>query len=69
MSYESEANVVPSMVGIYRGTSLMRNTPLLGPYSKTTPGVLWWPYGGGLFLMSEVPLQGRQEVEASRGVE
>ena len=38
----------------YRGTSLIRNTPLLGPYSRTR--VLWWSKGGGLFLMSEVPL-------------
>ena len=26
----------------YRGVSLIRNTPLLGPYSKTVPRVLWW---------------------------
>ena len=39
-----------------RGTSLIRNTPLLGPCSRTVPRVLWWSYGGGLFLMSEVPL-------------
>jgi len=26
----------------YRGTSLIRNTPLLGPYSRTIPRVLWW---------------------------
>ena len=30
----------------------MRITPLLGPYRR----VLWWSWGGGLFLMSEVPL-------------
>jgi len=40
----------------YRGTSLIRNTPLLGPHSRTIHGVLWWSYGGGRFLMSEVPL-------------
>ena len=27
---------------MYRGTSLIRNTPLLGPYSRTIPRVLWW---------------------------
>ena len=32
--------------------------PLIGPYSRTIPRVLWWSSGGGLFLMSEVPLQG-----------
>ena len=40
----------------YRGTSLIRNNPTLGPYSRTIPRVRWWSYGGGLFLMSEVPL-------------
>ena len=25
----------------YRGTSLIRSTPLLGPYSRTIPEVLW----------------------------
>ena len=40
----------------YRGTSLIRNTPLLRPYSRNMPRALWRPYGGGLFLMSEVLL-------------
>ena len=26
----------------YRGTSLIRNSPLLGPYSRTKPRALWW---------------------------
>ena len=26
----------------YRGTSPIRNTPLLGLYSRTIPRVLWW---------------------------
>jgi len=30
-------------------------TPL-GPYSMAMPGALWWSWGGGWFLMSEVPL-------------
>jgi len=42
----------------YRGTSLIRNTPLLGTCSRTIPRVLWWSSGGGLFLMSKVPLCG-----------
>ena len=25
-----------------RGTSLLRKIPLLGPYSRTAPRVLWW---------------------------
>jgi len=36
----------------YRGTSLIRNRADLGPYSRA----LWWSYGGGLFLIPEVPL-------------
>ena len=38
----------------YRGTSLIRNTPLLEPYSRTIPRVVWWSWR--LFLTSEVPL-------------
>ena len=38
---------------IYRGTSLIRNCNLLGPYSRTVPRAT---IGGVLFLMSEVPL-------------
>ena len=51
----------------YMGTSLMRNTPLLGRYSKTIPRVLWWSRGWWLFFMSEVPLfSGEQETTATR---
>jgi len=39
-----------------RDTSLTRNTPLLGPYSRTIPRVLWWSWEGGAILMSEVLL-------------
>ena len=41
---------------MYRGTSLIRNIPLSGPYSRTMPRALWWPHGRGLFLLSEVSL-------------
>ena len=27
----------------YRGTSLIRNSPLVGPYSRTMPRAPWWP--------------------------
>jgi hypothetical protein len=37
---------------IYVDTSLMQIRALLGPFSRA----LWWSKGGGLFLMSEVPL-------------
>ena len=45
-----------SICKVYRGTSLIRTPPLLGPYRRTTLGVLWWSRRGGLFLMSKVPL-------------
>ena len=38
-----------------RGTSLIRNTHRLGPYSGTAPRVIRLPQGGGRFIMSEVP--------------
>jgi hypothetical protein len=41
---------------IHRVASLIRNRPPLGPYSTTMPRALWWSYGVGVFLMSEVPL-------------
>ena len=40
----------------YRGTSLIRNAPLLGPYSRLYLGSYGGPRGEGLFLMSEVSL-------------
>ena len=42
----------------YRGTSLIRNSGRLGPYSRTMPRALWQSLGGGQFLMSVVPLYG-----------
>ena len=47
----------PSPGRCYRATSLIRNNPTLGPYSKTMPRALSRPYGEGLFPMSEVLLQ------------
>ena len=32
---------------VYRGTSRIGNTPLLGPYGRTIRRVLWWSWGGG----------------------
>ena len=46
-------------VEVYRGTSHIRNIPLLGLYSRTIPRVLWWSQGGWLFLMGKVPCDGR----------
>ena len=40
----------------YRGTSLIRNFLLLGPYRRHMPCALRRSYGGGQFLTSEVSL-------------
>ena len=40
----------------YRGTSLIRHCPPLGPCSRTMPRALWGSEGGEQFLVSEVPL-------------
>ena len=40
----------------YKGTSLIRNSALLGPFSRTMHRALWWILGRGRFRMSEVPL-------------
>ena len=37
------------------GTYLISNSPLLGPYSRTTPRVIWWPWEGGCFLYAMHP--------------
>jgi len=41
-----------------RGATLTRKRHPLGPYRRRMPRVLWGSYGGGRFLMGEVPLQG-----------
>jgi len=44
--------------GCYRGTSLIRNSALLGSYRRPMHRALWWFLRGQLFLMSEIPLDG-----------
>ena len=41
---------------LVQGTSLIRNNAPLGPYTRTMPMTLWWSWGRGLILISEVPL-------------
>ena len=53
--------------GEYMGTSLIRNRHPLGPYGRIMPRALRGSWGGGHFLMSEVPLYGLGGV-LSRGV-
>ena len=40
----------------YRGTSLIRKHLPVGTCSRTMSRAIWWPSGGGVFLMSEVTL-------------
>ena len=42
--FEGEGCRVSEGLGsrVHRGTLLIRNTPLLRPYSRTIPRVLWW---------------------------
>ncbi|KAJ1491230.1 hypothetical protein T484DRAFT_3222922 [Baffinella frigidus] len=47
----------------YRGTSLIRNRPPLGPYSRPTPRALWWSLGGWAFLMSELSVAGEDHLQ------
>ena len=45
-----------SRVHGYRVTSLIIKRLPLGPYCRPIPRALWCSYRGGLFLVSEVPL-------------
>ena len=45
-----------SRSGFTRGTSLKRKRTALGPYRRPMPRVLGGSWGGGHFLVSEVPL-------------
>ena len=45
--------------GLYRGTSLIRNYPSLGPCRRPLRRVLGGGLGGWVFLMSEVPRYGQ----------
>ena len=46
------------MERLYRDTSLIRNTLLLGPYSRTIPRVLQWSWGGGVSYDRGTPAGG-----------
>ena len=39
-----------------KGTSLIRNSAPLGPYSRPIPRIFWRSWGGRRFIMSKVPL-------------
>ena len=44
-------------LGGLQGHLAHKKPPPLGPYSRTMPWALWWPWGkGGCFFMGEVPL-------------
>ena len=46
----------PLIATRYRGTSIIKKRLPVGPYRCPMPRALWWSYGGGRFLISEVPL-------------
>jgi len=48
--------------------SLIRNSTPRGPYSRTMSRALCCPWGGWLFLMSEVPLSMKQTQEKERNL-
>ena len=60
----------------YRGTSLIRNSALMGPYSRTLHRPLWWPQGIGLFHITRArrnprpstPVRGGSDVAQDPGV-
>ena len=43
-------------LSVCRGTSLIRNRPILGPYTRLALVGLRWSEGGRRFLTSEVPV-------------
>ena len=49
------AVVITAVARAYRGTSLIRNSPPQGSYSRTMPRALWESYGGGGFLGARYP--------------
>ena len=49
----------------YRVTSPITKRSFLGPYRRPMPRVLGFSYGGGCFLMSEVPLYSSGFMRAS----
>jgi hypothetical protein len=51
-----DGHSAPPVVSLYKGTSLIRKRYLLGPSSRPVPKILGRSWGGGRFLMSEVPL-------------
>ena len=59
-----------SLLSRYRGTLLIRNSALLGPYRRPMPRVLGGSWGGGRSRFGEVPLYGMShESSGSRGFE
>ena len=50
-SWSNAVAVIPERARTpYMGTSLIRNSPPLGPYSSPMPRALWWSQGVGAFL-------------------
>jgi hypothetical protein len=56
---DKAAEILASSGRDYRSTSLTRKRTPLGPYCRPMPRVLGGFWGGGHFLMGEVPLHGQ----------
>ena len=56
LNTDRERAAVNQNIDRYRGTSLTRKRNPLGPYRRPVPRVLGGSYGGGRFLLGEVPL-------------
>ena len=64
--HKTERSILPEGLG-YRGTSLIRNSAPVGPYSRTMPRALWWFQGGaGSSYKRGTPVGGRWVIEGSR---
>ena len=53
---DARCNVHHRRPFMHRGTSLIRSSTPLGTQRWNILRALWWSYGGGQFVMSEVPL-------------
>ena len=55
--------------GLYRGTSLIRNIPPLGPYSRTMSRALWWSWGRGAVSYERgTPVRQRASLHGNDGL-
>ena len=54
---------------VSRGHLAHKKLRTLGPYGRTMPRSLRWPYGGGILLMCEVTLYAASNIGRVRGMQ